>query len=60
VIFTETEPSGAYPTDLHAIEDEHGFFARCFCREEFAPYGLPGRGPRSNGSYPLRGAAAPP
>jgi dTDP-4-dehydrorhamnose 3,5-epimerase len=40
MIFTETALKGAYVIDLKTIEDERGFFARSFCRNEFAAYGL--------------------
>jgi dTDP-4-dehydrorhamnose 3,5-epimerase len=38
--FTELELSGAFLVDLEPIEDERGFFARSFCRQEFAARGL--------------------
>jgi dTDP-4-dehydrorhamnose 3,5-epimerase len=38
--FTELELPGAYLVELDRIEDERGFFARTFCREEFAEHGL--------------------
>jgi dTDP-4-dehydrorhamnose 3,5-epimerase len=37
---TELELSGAFLVDLEPIEDERGFFARSFCRQEFAARGL--------------------
>jgi dTDP-4-dehydrorhamnose 3,5-epimerase len=40
MIFTETALKGAYIIDLQPIEDERGFFARSFCLQEFAAYGL--------------------
>lgn len=40
MIFTETELKGAWIIDLKKIEDERGFFARAFCRNEFAEHGL--------------------
>jgi dTDP-4-dehydrorhamnose 3,5-epimerase len=36
MIFTETPLQGAYVIELDKIEDERGFFARAFCRDEFA------------------------
>jgi len=33
--FESTEIAGLYTIDLHKIEDERGFFARAFCKEEF-------------------------
>ena len=38
--FTETPLSGAYIIELEKREDERGFFARQFCRREFAERGL--------------------
>jgi dTDP-4-dehydrorhamnose 3,5-epimerase len=38
--FTELELPGAYLIELDRIEDERGFFARTFCRDEFAEHGL--------------------
>jgi dTDP-4-dehydrorhamnose 3,5-epimerase len=40
VIFTETGLAGAVLVDLERRSDERGFFARTFCREEFAAAGL--------------------
>jgi dTDP-4-dehydrorhamnose 3,5-epimerase len=36
VIFTETPLEGAFLIDLEPVSDERGFFARSFCRREFA------------------------
>ncbi|MEE9417368.1 MAG: dTDP-4-dehydrorhamnose 3,5-epimerase family protein [Acidimicrobiales bacterium] len=38
--FTETPLAGAYVVELEPSDDERGFFARAFCREEFAAAGL--------------------
>lgn len=38
--FTETTLEGAFIVDLKRIEDERGFFARGWCREEFTAHGL--------------------
>jgi len=35
VIFTETRLKGAFVIELERREDERGFFARSFCRQEF-------------------------
>ena len=35
-----TALAGAYVIDVEAAADERGFFARTFCREEFAAHGL--------------------
>jgi dTDP-4-dehydrorhamnose 3,5-epimerase len=40
MIFTETKLKGAYLIHPEKMEDERGFFARTFCREEFGRYGL--------------------
>ena len=40
MIFTETKLRGAFIVDLDQREDERGFFARTWCREEFAARGL--------------------
>jgi dTDP-4-dehydrorhamnose 3,5-epimerase len=40
MIFTETPVEGAYLIDLEKRGDERGFFARAFCRNEFAAHGL--------------------
>lgn len=40
MIFTETPVEGAYLIDLEKRGDERGFFARAFCRNEFAAMGL--------------------
>jgi len=38
--FTETALKGAFVVRLKKIEDHRGFFARGWCREEFAQHGL--------------------
>jgi len=38
--FTETTLKGAYVIDLEKLEDERGFFARAWCRNEFLAKGL--------------------
>jgi dTDP-4-dehydrorhamnose 3,5-epimerase len=40
MIFTETALRGAYVVDIDPREDERGYFARSYCREEFARHGL--------------------
>jgi dTDP-4-dehydrorhamnose 3,5-epimerase len=40
MIFTETKLRGAYVIDIERREDERGFFARTFCRDEFAAHNL--------------------
>lgn len=38
--FTPSKLHMAFQIDLEPIEDHRGFFARCFCREEFESLGL--------------------
>jgi dTDP-4-dehydrorhamnose 3,5-epimerase len=38
--FAPTPLAGAFLIELERIEDERGFFARSFCREEFRKHGL--------------------
>lgn len=40
MIFTETKLPGAFVIELEKHADQRGFFARTFCREEFATHGL--------------------
>jgi dTDP-4-dehydrorhamnose 3,5-epimerase len=40
VIFTTTHIPGVAIVDLKLLEDDRGFFARTFCREEFIEAGL--------------------
>jgi len=40
VIFTETRLKGAFVVELERREDERGFFARSFCRQEFEAHGI--------------------
>ena len=40
MIFTETRLQDAYVIELERREDERGFFARAWCRHEFADHGL--------------------
>lgn len=39
--FTETQLPGVFVIELDRHEDERGWFARAWCREEFAKHGLP-------------------
>lgn len=39
--FEETPLPGVFVIDLERHEDERGWFARAWCREEFAAHGLP-------------------
>ena len=40
MIFRETPLAGAFLVEIEPRADERGFFARTFCREEFAAHGL--------------------
>ncbi len=51
MIFTETHLAGAFWVDLSPIADERGFFARSFCREEFAGRGLKSEVAQCNVSF---------
>lgn len=51
MIFTETKLKGAYLIDLEKMEDERGFFARTFCRNEFGRYSLNPRVAQCSISY---------
>ena len=39
--FTETQLPGVFVIELERHEDDRGWFARTWCREEFAKHGLP-------------------
>ena len=54
MIFTPLELEGAYLVDLERREDERGFFARTWCREEFDAAGLATRLVQSSLSYNRR------
>ncbi len=40
MVFKETTLTGAYIIEIEPLSDERGFFARSFCRREFAAHGL--------------------
>ncbi|MBF9236247.1 dTDP-4-dehydrorhamnose 3,5-epimerase [Hymenobacter sp. BT683] len=40
MIFTETKLAGAFIIDLERRTDERGFFARSWCKDEFAAHGI--------------------
>lgn len=54
MIFTETELKGAFVIELQRIGDDRGFFARAFCREEFAAHGLDPQVDQCNVSFNKR------
>ena len=39
--FTETKIAGVFVIELERHEDDRGWFARAWCRDEFAAHGLP-------------------
>ena len=51
MIFKEMEICGAYVVGVEKNEDQRGFFARGWCRNEFEINGLPGRLAQMNLSY---------
>jgi dTDP-4-dehydrorhamnose 3,5-epimerase len=51
VIFTELKLNGAYKIDLQPAADDRGFFARAYCRREFADRGLQSEFVQCNVSY---------
>lgn len=40
MLFTETQVAGVFVIDPERAEDERGFFARIWCRDEFQSHGL--------------------
>ena len=52
--FTETKVAGAYLIEPEPIADERGFFARTWCREEFAANGLDPELAQANISFNIR------
>ncbi len=51
MIITPTDVPGPVVVDLERREDERGFFARSYCREEFLAAGLEPLGEQSNVSF---------
>jgi dTDP-4-dehydrorhamnose 3,5-epimerase len=51
VIFNKTKFDGLYLIEMTRLEDDRGFFARTFCREEFRKHGLNVRIAQCNVSY---------
>jgi dTDP-4-dehydrorhamnose 3,5-epimerase len=54
--FTETELTGAWIVDVEPRDDGRGFFARTWCRDEFAGHGLDPRLVQCNVSFNRRRA----
>lgn len=49
--FTETPLKGAYLIEAERMQDERGYFARKYCRDEFAAQGLHTEWPQCNISF---------
>jgi len=49
--FTETELKGGYIIDLQKIEDDRGFFARGWCKNEFEEHGISSNLAQANISF---------
>jgi dTDP-4-dehydrorhamnose 3,5-epimerase len=54
MIFSETTLAGAQIIDVTRVEDQRGFFARCFSADEFAARGLPAAMPQCSISFNAR------
>jgi dTDP-4-dehydrorhamnose 3,5-epimerase len=54
VIFAETTLKGSWIIELQQFSDERGFFARSFCQNEFASYGLKTDVAQCNVSFNLK------
>jgi dTDP-4-dehydrorhamnose 3,5-epimerase len=54
MIFTETSLSGSYIIDILVNEDERGWFARTFCKEEFKKIGHDAEWVQLNHSFTKR------
>ena len=54
MIFTPTQLAGAFVIEPERREDERGFFARTFCKEEFEAHGLDPRIAQCNISFNRR------
>jgi dTDP-4-dehydrorhamnose 3,5-epimerase len=57
MIFTPTPIPGTFVVEPELLEDERGFFARCFCAEEFAARGLNPRVVQCSTSFTARRGA---
>jgi dTDP-4-dehydrorhamnose 3,5-epimerase len=54
VKFIETTIPGAYLVEIEALADERGFFARSWCRNEFARHGLDAKLVQCDISYNIK------
>lgn len=52
--FCELPLNGAYIIELELLQDERGFFARSFCKEEFKLHGLKSQFEQCNVSFNLK------
>ena len=51
MIFTETKLKGAFVIELKKIEDDRGFFARSWCKDEMEAHGLNANVVQNNVSF---------
>ena len=51
MIFTETSLSNAFVIDVEPTEDDRGYFARTWCRQEFEEHGLETRFAQANVAF---------
>jgi len=54
MIFSETKLKGAYTIEIEKLKDNRGFFARAWCRKEFAGHGLTSRVVQTNISFNIK------
>jgi len=54
MLFTETKLKGAFIIDIEPFEDERGFFARSWCKDEFKQHGLNPRLVQCSISYNIK------
>lgn len=54
MIWQRSALSGAYIIEVEKVEDDRGFFARSYCREDFAVHGVEPVGVQCNISYNVR------
>ena len=54
MVFTETILKGAFIVEPEKIQDDRGFFARAWCKNEFEAHGLNASWAQNNISFNLR------
>ncbi len=54
MVFRETKLAGAYVIEMEKLEDSRGFFARSWCKKEFAEHGLAANTVQCNVSFNLK------